>query len=142
MVRQELVRQKLTLLDGYLRELKRHRTVTADQYAEPGGPRREIERLLQLIVEVASDVNTHIAAEEGSPPASYHDSFLAAARVGAIPADLAGRLAPSAGLRNAIVHGYGSLDDARVLAAVPVALDDFSKFIAAVVRWLDERETE
>lgn len=138
MVRQDLVRHKLAMLHRYLGELAEHREVSLDEYVQGGMRRRAVERLLQLIVEVAADVNTHLVTElEGMPPADYTDSFTAAARIGAIDAELAARLKPSGGLRNALIHEYGDIDDALVHASIPLALDGFERYIAAVNKWLD-----
>jgi uncharacterized protein YutE (UPF0331/DUF86 family) len=140
MVREELVRRLLTHLRGYLDELGVHREVSLDDYRAAAGPRRSIERLLQLIVEAAVDINVHVVTEEeGSPPPDYRSSFFAAARYGLIPSDLAERLAPSAGLRNALTHDYADIDDAIVHGSIIDALDDFGAYASIVTRWLDER---
>lgn len=55
------------------------------------------------------------------PPTDYTDSFVSAARIGAIDADLAAQLKPSGGLRNALIHGYGDIDDERVHRSIPLA---------------------
>lgn len=44
----------------------------------------------------------------------------------AIPMDLAERLAPSAGLRNRLVHEYDRLDHSMVLAAVAMAEEQYA----------------
>ena len=138
MVRPEIVRRKLLHLDGYLRELEPYREITLDAYLAPGGPRRTIERIVQLVIETAVDINLHVATEiEGRPPADYRESFRAAARIGLIPPALAGGLAPSSGLRNVLVHGYANIDDARVHAAIPLVLDGFRAYAGAVLGWLD-----
>jgi uncharacterized protein YutE (UPF0331/DUF86 family) len=143
MVRAEVVRRKLTQLHGYLDELAVHRGLTMDDYVRRGGPRRTVERLLQLIVEAAVDTNVHVVTElEQAPPADYRSSFIAAARQGMIPADLAERLTPAAGLRNLLVHEYGNVRDDLVHAAIAPALDDFRSYAHAVQRWLDERHPE
>lgn len=140
MVRTEIVRRKLSHLDGYLRELAAYREVTLDAYLAPGGPRRAVERLIQLIVETAADINVHVVTElEGTPPGDYRGSFLAAARVGLLPAELAERLAPAAGLRNALVHDYADVDDARVHAAIPLVLDGFREYARSVQAWLERQ---
>lgn len=140
MVRPEIVRRKLSHLDGYLAELEAHRGVDLEAYLAPGGPRRAVERLIQLVVEAAADINVHVVSElEGRPPIDYRESFYAAARVGLLPPALAERLAPSAGLRNALVHEYARIDDARVHASIPLVLDGFREYVRAVVAWL-ERE--
>lgn len=100
MVRPDLIRHKLGMLHRYLRELEVHRGISLEQYLTGGDRLRAIERLLQLIVEAAADINTHIVTEvEGAPPTDYRDSFEAMIRCGVIPGDLGGRLKPSAGLR-------------------------------------------
>lgn len=140
MVRTEVVRRKLAHLARYLDELQTHRGVSLEDYLANAGVRRAIERLIQLIVEAAVDINVHVATElEGTPPADYRSSFLAAARVGLLPAELAERLAPAAGLRNALVHDYTDLDDARVHAAIPLVLEGFDGYARAVQAWLDRR---
>lgn len=138
MVRPEIVRRKLAHLDGYLDELSAYHGLALDAYRAPGGPRRAVERLIQLVVEAAVDINIHVVTElEGRPPVDYRSSFAAAARVGVIDDDLARRLAPAAGLRNALVHDYVDIDDARVLASVPLVIDGFRRYAAAVHAWLE-----
>ncbi|HXF73416.1 MAG TPA: DUF86 domain-containing protein [Actinomycetota bacterium] len=140
MVRPEIVRRKLSHLDGYLDELERYRDVDLETYLAAGGPRRAVERLIQLIVETAADINVHVATElEGRPPSDYRASFHAAARIGLIPPALAERLAPSAGLRNALVHEYATIDDARVHASIPLVLDGFREYARSVVAWVDRQ---
>jgi len=142
MVRPEIVRRKLAHLDGYLRELEPYREISFDAYEGAGGPRRTIERLVQLIIETAVDVNLHVVTEiEGRPPADYRGSFRAAARIGLIPQTLADDLAPSAGLRNVLVHEYADVEDARVHAAIGSVLDGFREYTRAVLGWLDRQPT-
>lgn len=141
MVRDELVRRKLGHLTGYLDELAEYKDVSLETYSRPGGSRRSVERLVQLAIEAAVDVNVHIATEiEGSPPPDYRSSFAAMARCGAISVDLADRLAPSAGLRNALTHDYADIDDERVHASIPFVLAGFREFAVSVVAWLEARE--
>lgn len=105
MVREDLVRRKLATLHGYIEELADHRDVTLQEYVTGSVRRRAVERLLQLIIEVAADINTHLVTEiEGMPPADHTDSFAAAARIGAIDVDLAARLKPQC--VDARVRGY------------------------------------
>jgi uncharacterized protein YutE (UPF0331/DUF86 family) len=140
MVRTEIVRRKLAHLDRYLGELEAHRRIGLEEYLAAAGPRRAVERLIQLIVETAIDINVHVATElEGQPPTDYRRSFSAAARLGLLPPDLAERLAPAAGLRNALVHDYADIDDARVHAAIPLVLDGFREYAHAVQAWLDRQ---
>ena len=45
---------------------------------------------------------------------------------------MAGALAPSAGLRNRLVHEYETIDDAEVLASVGALLQLYPRYIQAV----------
>jgi uncharacterized protein YutE (UPF0331/DUF86 family) len=67
---------------------------------------------------------------------SYKESFAAAAKVGAIPAELAARMALSAGLRNMLVHRYLDADLSKVADSVPMALKDYAEYVREVAAWL------
>lgn len=139
MVRAEVVERKLEALANYLDELRALRPTDLQEYQADLARRRAIERLLQLVVEVATDINTHLAAESGQVPDDYFESFWSAARLGAIDDDLARRLAPSAGLRNRLVHEYEVLDDAQVFASIDMALDLFPVYIRQILGFLERR---
>ncbi len=89
MVRAEVVERKLAAMANYLDELRALRPSDLQEYQKDLPRRRAVERLLQLIVEVATDINTHLAAESGEVPDDYFESFWSAARLGAIDDELA-----------------------------------------------------
>ena len=96
-----------------------------------------VERLLGRLVDLAVDINSHVAsARLGRAPAEYRESFDLAVEAGLIDDALADRLKPSVGMRNAIVHEYVRLDLERVAAAVPVAIEVYRQFVTAVARGL------
>ena len=65
------------------------------------------ERYLERIIGRIIDINFHLITESGAaPPSDYHASFLELARLGVLDAAFARQLAPSAGLRNRLVHEY------------------------------------
>lgn len=139
MVRVELVERKLEALANYLDELRTLRPTDLQEYQTDLARRRAIERLLQLVVEVATDINTHLAAESGQVPDDYFESFWNAARLGAIDDKLARALAPSAGLRNRLVHEYEALDDGQVFASIDRALRLFPVYIRQILTFLERR---
>ena len=59
-------------------------------------------------------------------PAAYRDASR----------ELAEQLAPSAGLRNRLVHEYEGLDDARVLAAIETMLTLYPQYVRAIEAFL------
>ncbi len=95
--------------------------------------RHGVERILTQLVELAVAVNGHLAVGQlGRGAATYRESFALAARAGALPADLAERLAPSVGLRNVLVHEYAAVDLRLVVAAVDRARTDYRAYVAAI----------
>lgn len=54
-------------------------------------------------------------------------------------ADLAARLAPSVGLRNALAHEYVTIDLVIVANAVETARHDYGAYVTAASRWLSTR---
>jgi uncharacterized protein YutE (UPF0331/DUF86 family) len=96
--------RKIDELLGRLRQLgefdeKRLQTDHVDALA--------VERILTLVVDLAFAVNSHTAAARlGRAPDTYAESFTLAAEIGLITRELGAALAPSAGTRNVLVHGY------------------------------------
>jgi uncharacterized protein YutE (UPF0331/DUF86 family) len=137
MVRRVLIERKLQALSGYLDELEAAVPGDFESYLADRLRRRAAERLLQLVVEVAIDVNTHVAAEKGAVPEDNYHSFLSAGQEGLIEPGLAARLAPSSGLRNRLVHEYDAVDDRMVHAAIHAALEDYRLYLRQVMEYLD-----
>jgi len=62
------------------------------------------------------DVNLHLLRVLGRGSATdYYTSFIALGEARVLPSDLAERLAPSAGVRNRLIHEYDDIDDAVIL---------------------------
>ena len=132
-----LIRRKLAVITRDLGDLGAVEALSVDDYRRDRFRLKGTERLLQEVVEAAVDVNLHLlkTARAGTPP-DYHDSFVELGRHRIIPDALAQRLAPSAGLRNRLVHEYDAIDDAIVLSAVKKVRADFAEYVAAVEQFL------
>jgi uncharacterized protein YutE (UPF0331/DUF86 family) len=59
---------------------------------------------------------------------------------GVLSPDLAARLRGLGGFRNILVHGYLTLDPARVHVGLLRAPADFTDFEAEILAWLDRLE--
>lgn len=121
----EVLLRKLARLRTYLEDLRPHRGRSPGELADDP---YEVERLLELLVQVAVDIVTHELAEGGVVPESYRIAFLEAGRAGLIPEELAASLADAAGLRNVLVHLYEDIDYEIVAESVARALADFTRF--------------
>jgi uncharacterized protein YutE (UPF0331/DUF86 family) len=146
MVRTEFIRRKLHLIVQDLSMLAPFRTVTHDELVSDGVRLAAVERMLERIVMRAVDVNQHLVAELDAPPGekiarlSYRDSFLRLARLGVYSQAFAEEIAPSAGLRNILVHDYNDVDRRTVHASVATCLDVYPRYVAQVHCFLDRHD--
>ena len=139
MVNKETVIRKLNKLKGYLQELSMYEDVSWEDYSTTFQHRRTVERLIQLIVDVAVDINTHTVVDEGHRPSKdAFNSFFDAAKLGMFPEAFAQRVAPSTGERNIIVHEYEQIDDAVVFLSIKDALTLYKEYINFVLDFLEK----
>ncbi len=120
---------KLNYLKNYYEELKSFESLSLHQYTQDKIKRRAIERLLQLIVEVACDINSFVLSGKGITAESYHDSFMKMDEVGIVEKDIALKLARTTGLRNRIIHEYGEYKDEVVYKNVSIFIEFYGKYL-------------
>lgn len=131
------VRAKLRRIRELLDQLAGLGPVDAGRLSAEPVTALAIERILTLLVDLAFASNSHVVvARLGRAPDSYAESFTLAARAGLIDADLAASLRPSVGLRNVLVHSYLDVDPAYVVAAVPLALEQYGAYVQQVATYL------
>lgn len=129
----DLLRRKLSRIKRNLEDLKQVSGLSLSEYRSDRYRKKGAEKLLQELIEAAVDANLHLLrAADADSPSDYFESFMALGRLGVIGEDLAERLAPSAGLRNRLVHEYEEIDDELVLEAIRRAERDFVAYVAAV----------
>jgi uncharacterized protein YutE (UPF0331/DUF86 family) len=127
------VKRKLAIIMENIKALGPIKNMTKEEYSRDLYKRKATERLLQELIEAAIDINTHIIVQTGNTvPDDYYDSFIKAGELKIISADLAQRLAPSAGLRNRLVHEYDFLKHSIVFEAVRMADTLYSKYIKEI----------
>ncbi len=131
------IRARLRAMRETLAELEALRSTDADTLSAEPLTRAAAERLIQVVVDLVVDINGHlVTSETGAAPHTGHDSFLAVAAIGAISEDLAERLAPSAGLRNILVHRYVDIRTDLVAGAIPTVLDGLADYVRQTADWL------
>jgi len=141
MIDKELVRRKLARLNMYLDKLRAVPAKKIEEYKADFYLKSSTERMIQLIVECAIDINNHVVVETNNrPPEDYSVSFVRAAETGLITRELAERLKGSAGMRNILVHEYMDIDDEKVYTALPMAIRDYQEYIQRVEKFVEELE--
>ena len=129
--RLRMMRDALDTLDGF-------RGVDVAQLNDDPVARAAVERLLQVLVGLAFDINAHLVAKTlGRSPETGRASFHDLVEAGVLDEALAATLAPSAGLRNVLVHHYVDLRMDLIADAVRTVGDGFPAYITAVARYLD-----
>ena len=128
-----VIRRKLGVLSAAIDALGPLSRLSLVEYRARLYERKAAERLLQEAVEAALDVNAHVIAELSSNvPDDSYQGFLRMAELGILDADLARALAPSAGLRNRLVHEYDDIDDAKVKDAIGTLLRVYPRYVQAI----------
>ncbi len=129
----DIIRAKMNIILENLKALEPIREMGRDEYLRDLYKRKATERLLQELIEAAIDINTHIVVGSGSaPPDDYYQSFIRAAELGFLSLELAEKLAPSAGLRNRLVHEYDRIDHSIILQAVSMAEELYTRYLEEI----------
>ncbi|MGR3219790.1 MAG: type VII toxin-antitoxin system HepT family RNase toxin [Candidatus Anammoxibacter sp.] len=129
----EIIRRKIAVIIENLNLLKPIQGMTQEEYIDDIYKRKATERLLQELIEAAIDINTHIITQTGNmTPDNYYESFIKMGELKIIPMQIAEKLAPSAGLRNRLVHEYDTIEHPIILGAVKTAEELYTEYIKAV----------
>jgi len=138
MVNKAVVQRKLKKLKEYLKELATFEELTWEEYLENFQHRRTVERLIQLIVDTAVDINSHAVVDAGNPPpCDNFNSFIEAAKLGMFPLEFARKIAPSTGERNIIVHEYEQIDDALVYNSIKEGLSMYKQYLEYLLDFVE-----
>lgn len=133
----DLIYQKLSILQDYYRELQSLEYITFEEYTGNNINKRAVERLIQLIVEVATDINNillKILRQKTAP--DYFSTFIELAHLKVLDEDFARLIAPSTGLRNIIVHEYQIIDDKIVYNAIKTTLQFYLQYMKYINNYL------
>ncbi len=101
-----------------------------------------VERLLEKIVTRAIDVNRHIISELGNgnePVRGYEDTFHALATLGVYEKAFGEAIAPSAGLRNRLVHEYDDTDPKIIYSSVQDAVNHYTQYCEAILAFSEKQ---
>ena len=138
MIDRELVNRKLSQIVEYLTALTPLQGMSYADYLQQPLIRYAAERLLQLLVDTAVDINAHLIVElTGTPPQDYYDSFIKAVQAEALSVAFALRIAQSTGLRNRLVHQYEAIDHAMVHSAIAEAITQYTEYCRHITTFLD-----
>ena len=130
-----IVRRKLGHIVAALDLLRSVADLGLDEYRARVWQRKGTERLLHRFEDSEGTPADRVELG-GEVPDDYYGGFVKAGALGVLPVELARGLAPSAGLRNRLVHEYEFLDDGKILASVRTILDLYPSYVQAIERYL------
>ncbi len=127
----ELIAKKLAFIETCVQQLRT--MARPERLASDVREERFVEYTLQIAVQAALDVASHIVSDERlGEPTSNKALFDLLARSGWVDARLAPRLRDMAGFRNVLVHGYAEVSLAVVADVLEHHLDDLLDFGVSV----------
>lgn len=142
MLDKDLVRRKLAFLYEHLNELEQLTRLSLAEYTSDFVRRHAAEKVAELVVEYAIDINRIIVeAARVSPPQTSYNTFLEMERLGMLPADLTPRLASATGLRNRLVHRYEEIDHKAVYYSLSPLLRNYRQYARLIEAYLDRSES-
>ena len=131
MTDEPLLAKKLAFIETCVQELRTLARI--DAIDTDLREQRFIEHTLQLAIQAAMDIASHIVSDERlGEPATNRELFALLARGGWLEPAQVATLRDMAGFRNVLVHGYSEVDREIVKDVVRNRLDDLLRFVATV----------
>ena len=133
----EVIRQRLQLLESYVQHLQGYRVRTRHEVCSDIGLTWAIEHGLQLAIQCIIDVCHYLVADLVlGVPATTQEAIELLRNAGVFPATFADTLVQMARFRNLLVHVYAQIDIERVYDHLQNHLDDFGQFAQHVLQFL------
>ena len=88
------------------------------------------------MIQSAIDINHILSRLQPDNLVSNFEAFIELAKCDVITEDLAIKLAPSAGLRNRLVHEYDDIDSSQVFKAISFALQQYPLYVKQINNYL------
>lgn len=140
MLNKDFIIRKIQLIQEDLNKLQPFAEKTIEQIAQQSVEQAAVERYLERIITRAIDINSHIITELGNAQdiaKTYRETFLKLAKLKVYPQDFAEQIAPSAGLRNVLVHEYDTIDQALVEKSIKQAILEFNQYSGYIMDFIE-----
>ncbi len=139
MIDKQLIENKAVAISRYIEEIEPLLKFSNEEIKNDGTRLHASERLIQLIVDAAIDINTHIIAEKKlEVPDDYHGTFEELFRGKILTHELAKKIAPSVGLRNRIIHQYEKVDLDLMLSSAKKGITDYVEYLKQIKNFIDK----
>ena len=140
MLNKELILKKIEQIGTLISELKELLKDDVADFIRNIKIVRSAERNFQLMVDTAIDINGKIILERSKKiPDSYRQSFLELETLEIFSHELASSLAPTASLRNILVHEYDFEEDYnKFYEAAKASIPVYEEYCKAIHRFIEK----
>lgn len=140
MINKAMVKKRIERVEDDLLHLKDFVGFSFDDVAKNYNTHKTVERIIEIIVNHAIDINQHIIVEQGkgSLPFDFKESFLLLEDLGVYPREFAEKISESAGLRNILVHEYTKLDEKKFYRSIKDCYRDYTQYCRYIIDYLDK----
>lgn len=137
-----MVKNKVDAILTDLAQLKEFESYTFDQVAKDYRTHKVVERIIEVVVNEAIDINQHLIVKSGQSklPFDFKESFLLLGKLGVYPQEFAQKIANSVGLRNILVHQYRKIDEQIFYASMKDCLIQYAKYCEYVLAYLSAQK--
>jgi len=140
MVNRDVIAAKLIDLDARRRRVASHSKADAADFVADPDALDLVAFNLMLSVQICADIASHIIADASWPGArTLAEAFERLHELGVLSQSTKTALAPAAGLRNVIAHGYADGDVKLVHAAATQGVRDLDVFAREVATWVAQQ---
>lgn len=134
--------RKIKLIQEDLSKLDNLAGYTFDQISKDDIKLMAAERYLEKIIMRAIDINQHIISVMGRGDErirGYEDTFYILAKLGAYDEEFAKQIAPSAGLRNRLVHEYNDTQQEIIYQSIGQAVREYVQYCDYVLKFIEKQ---
>jgi uncharacterized protein YutE (UPF0331/DUF86 family) len=127
----------------HLERLRRFESITLEEYINDEDSKLIVERILELTIQSAIDINSHIITKHLNLDFSTpQESFFILSNYGILNQDSAKDLSKSPNFRNLLAHEYLDIDDQQVFNLISKALNQYPFYIKEIKQYLASLEQE
>ena len=141
MISQEIVKRKIDDIQLCYSKIEKLLVNEDEVILRDGTILAALERHFQKMVDAAIDINMHLIAESGLKTADdYQSTFSIIAEAGMLSVDFALKIAPSVGMRNAIVHQYGDVNKKLMISYIRNGFGQYVDYIKLIENSLKKQK--
>ncbi len=139
----EFVIRKVKLIHEDLGRLEKLSGLTFEEIERDDIKLSAAERYLERIIMRAIDINQHlisVMARGDEKVRGYEDTFHVLSSLGVYDDEFAKQIAPSAGLRNRLIHEYNDTQEEIIYQSIDQAIREYAVYCDHIIKFTESRE--